>query len=98
MSESPPPPPDRWTAAIASTRAAATWVATALGAVAAAIFGGIPALKGLPFEWGDPSDNVRTVGAFVAALVGLGGILIVILMIAAVAGLVGAFVFYQRKD
>lgn len=72
---------DRWTAAIKASRDASTWVATALGVVAAAIFGGIPALKGLPFTWGDPSDNAQSLLAAAAAIVGLGGILVVILLV-----------------
>jgi hypothetical protein len=75
------PAADRWSAAIKASRDASTWVATALGVVAAAIFGGIPALKGLPFTWGDPDDNAQTILAAVSAIVGLGGIIVVILMV-----------------
>lgn len=73
------PPPDRWAASIKATRDAATWVATSLAVVAAAIFGGIPALKGLNFKWGDPSDNWQTGWAIASAIVGLGSIIVVIL-------------------
>lgn len=77
-----PPATDKWADALKTSRETTKWVAVSLGAVGVAIFGGIPALKGLNFVWGDDSDNLQMWLAVASALVGLTGIIVVIVMVA----------------
>ncbi|MFB8385580.1 hypothetical protein ACFC3F_00390 [Microbacterium sp. NPDC055910] len=74
-------PPDRWREAITTSREAAKWGAGAIGAVGVAIFGGIPALKGLNFEWGNLEDNSQMWFALASALVGIGGVTLTIVLL-----------------